>query len=53
MASFTENEKFCHHLLILILYQNWIGLDMDFCNTKEYILKKVGDQTVPGPRWLP
>jgi len=41
--------KRCHHLLTIILFQTFIVL----LNTKEDILKNVGNQTVDGHRLLP
>jgi len=40
--------KFCHYLFTEMLFQTCINLFL-VLNTKEYILKNVGNQTVAGP----
>ncbi len=49
---FTPKWTFCHHLFTLHLFQTCMIFFLLF-NTKEDILKNVGDQTVDGSPWLP
>jgi len=47
MHTFTQKWKFCHHLLTLKFFQTCMSFFL-LLNSKEDILKNVGNQTVDG-----
>ncbi len=47
-GSFTQKLYFCHYLLTHMLSQTFINFFL-VLNTKEDILKNLGNQTVAGP----
>ncbi len=51
-GQFTQKCKFCHHLLILKYFQTCMNVFV-LLNTKEDILKNVGNRAVRGYHWLP